>query len=41
MNHRVTLTITSLFTILLASIHLADDVVLGIEPGGVSNYNGV
>ena len=27
--------------ILLASFHLADDVVLGIEPGGVSNYNGV
>jgi hypothetical protein len=41
MNHKVTLTITSLFTILLASFHLADDVVLGIEPGGVSNYNGV
>ena len=41
MNHKVTLTITSLLTILLASFHLADDVVLGIEPGGVSNYNGV
>ena len=41
MNHRVTSTITSLLMILLASFHLADDVVLGIEPGGVSNYNGV
>ena len=41
MSHRVTLTITSLLTILLASFHLAHDVVLGIEPGGVSNYNGV
>ncbi len=41
MNHKVTLTITSLLTILLASFHLADDVVLGIEPGGVSTYNGV
>jgi hypothetical protein len=41
MSHKVSLTITSLLTILLASFHLADDVVLGIEPGGVSNYNGV
>ncbi len=41
MNLKVTLAITSLLTILLASFHLADDVVLGIEPGGVSNYNGV
>lgn len=41
MNHKVTLTITSLLTILLASFHLANDVVIGIEPGGVSNYNGV
>jgi hypothetical protein len=35
------LTITALLTILLGSFHLADDIVLGIEPGGVSNYNGV
>ena len=41
MNDKVALTITSLLTILLASFHLAHDVVLGIEPGGVSNYNGV
>ena len=41
MKHHLVLTITALLTILLSSFHLADDVVLGIEPGGVSNYNGV
>ena len=41
MNLRITLTITSLLTILLSSFHLADDVVHGFEPGGVSNYTGV
>jgi hypothetical protein len=41
MNHKIALTITSLVTILLASFHLADDVVIGIEPGGTQNYNGV
>ena len=41
MNLKTTLTITSLLTILLSSFHLADDVVHGFEPGGVSNYTGV
>ena len=41
MNHKVTLTITSLLAILLSSFHLADDVVHGMEPGGVTNYTGV
>ena len=41
MNLKITLTITSLLTIVLSSFHLADDVVHGIEPGGVSNYTGV
>ena len=41
MNHRVTLTITALLTIVLASFHLADDVVRGIEPGGTTNYTGI
>jgi hypothetical protein len=41
MNHKIALTITALLTVLLASFHLADDVVLGIEPGGTSNYIGV
>ena len=37
----VVLTITALLSVLLASFHLSDDIVLGIEPGGVSNYTGV
>jgi len=41
MNLKITLTITSLLTILLSSFHLADDVVHGFEPGGVTNYTGV
>ena len=41
MNNKVTLTITALLTILLSSFHLADDVVIGIEPGGTQNYTGV
>jgi hypothetical protein len=40
-NPTVVLTIASLLSILLASFHLSDDIVLGIEPGGVSNYNGI
>ena len=41
MNPKITLTITALLSILLSSFHLADDVVLGIEPGGTQNYTGV
>ena len=41
MNHNVTLTLTSLLSILLGSFHLSDDIVRGIEPGGVSNFTGV
>ena len=41
MKPDVTLTITALLTVLLSSFHLADDVVLGIEPGGTLNYIGV
>jgi hypothetical protein len=37
MKHTVTLTITSLLTILFATIHLADDIVRGFSPGGFSN----
>ena len=35
------LTITALLSVLLGSFHLADDVVLRIEPGGSSNYIGI
>ena len=41
MKHKVTLTITSLLSILFMAFHLADDIVRGIEPGGVSTLVGV
>ena len=37
MKHTVTLTITSLLTILFTTFHLADDMVRGFSPGGLSN----
>ena len=40
MNHTRTLTILSLFSVLLGSFHLSDDIVRGFEPGGTSNFNG-
>lgn len=40
-HHTTALTITSLLSVLLASFHLSDDIVLGIEPGGVSNFIGI
>lgn len=39
--HNVALTITALLSVLLASFHFSDDIVLGIEPGGVSNFIGI
>ncbi len=41
MKHNVTLTITSLLSILFMTFHLSDDIVRGIEPGGVKNVTGV
>jgi hypothetical protein len=41
MNHKNTLMVTSLLAIVLGSLHLANDVVFGIEGGGTSNYTGV
>jgi hypothetical protein len=41
MKQNVLLTVTSLLSILFVSFHLADDVVHGIEPGGLSNFTGV
>jgi hypothetical protein len=35
------LTITSLLSILLMTFHLTDDIVRGIEPGGIKNLTGV
>jgi hypothetical protein len=40
-KHQVSLTIASLLAILLFTIHYAQDIVLGIEPGDVSTYIGV
>lgn len=40
MKRSVMLTITSLFSILLFTFHLADDIVHGIEPGGLNNLIG-
>ena len=37
MKDTVTLTITSLLTILFTTFHLADDIVRGFSPGGLSN----
>jgi hypothetical protein len=41
MKENTILVVTSLLTIVLGSFHLSDDIVRGIEPGGVSNFNGV
>jgi hypothetical protein len=41
MKHHVTLTITSLLSILLFSLHWADEVARGIEPGTVSAVGGL
>lgn len=40
MKHSVMLTIASLLSILLFSFHLADDIVRGMEPGGLQNLFG-
>ena len=41
MKHRLTLTITSLVSILLFSLHWADEVARGLEPGTVSAAGGL
>lgn len=41
MKHQVALKITSLLSILLFSLHVADDIVRGFEPGNLSNYPGI
>lgn len=40
MRHNVILTITSLLSILFLTFHLTDDIVRGMEPGGLSNLVG-
>jgi hypothetical protein len=41
MKHRVTLTITSLLSILLFSLHWADEISRGLEPGTMSGFGGL
>ena len=41
MNRTVLLTITSLLSIFLMTVHLSDDVVRGFEPGSTKNIIGV
>ena len=41
MKHQVTLTISSLLSILLFSLHWADEVARGLEPGTVSGLGGL
>jgi len=41
MNHRITLTISSLLSILLFSLHWAHEVARGLEPGTVSAVGGL
>lgn len=41
MNHKVTLTVTSLLSIILFSLHWADEVARGLEPGTMSALGGI
>src|SRR6202035_5361183 len=41
MKENVMLTIASLLSMLLLTLHLMDDIILGIAPGGVSNMTAV
>lgn len=41
MNHKVTLTITSLVAIVLFSFHWADEVARGLEPGTIAAVGGL
>jgi hypothetical protein len=41
MEHRITLTTTSLLSILLFAMHWVDEIARGLEPGSVSGLGGV
>ncbi|MGH7604546.1 MAG: hypothetical protein ACRENK_11190 [Gemmatimonadaceae bacterium] len=41
MKPRVILTVTSLLSILLLSLHIAEDIVLGFAGGGLANLGGI
>ena len=40
MKHSVMLTVASLLSVLFFTLHLTDDIVRGMEPGGLSNLIG-
>ena len=40
MKHNLMVTITSLLSLLFLTFHLTDDIVRGMEPGGLSNLMG-
>lgn len=41
MKDQIPLTVTSLLSILFMALHLTDDIVRGLEPGGISTLLGV
>jgi len=41
MKHQITLTISSLLSILLFSLHWADEVARGLEPGTMAGFGGL
>jgi hypothetical protein len=41
MKHNVVLTVMSLLSILFMTFHLTDDIIRGMEPGGLSNLIGL
>src|SRR4051812_23781059 len=41
MKSSVMLTVTSLISILLLSLHISEDIVLGFAPGGLTNLFGI
>jgi hypothetical protein len=41
MKSSVMLTVTSLISILLLSLHISEDIVLGFAPGGLTNLYGI
>ena len=41
MRHNLLLTVTSLLSILLFSIHVSDDIVRGFDRGGLNNLGGI
>ena len=41
MKHNITLTVASLLSILFLTFHMTDDIIRGMEPGGLANLIGL